>query len=253
MNYLNKTSFNSHVYFLILILFTFLLISISANAQKTITEDVVYLKNGSIIRGKIIENKPNESIRVQTEGRNEWVFRMDEIEKITKEEFILKKDFFSKNKGIYNTIGTGLIIGNRTNWNTNINFTNYYAIGYKFHRLLGTGGAAGLDLIDDILFIPLMLDVRGKLLDKAVTPYYAVQAGYSFPVNSSNLSDNELKGGIIFNSSLGLQFSLSKDVAILVDAGIKIQKYNTHRQTWGGEINQDITLRRLTMRLGFIF
>src|SRR6185436_2293753 len=49
-------------------------------------EDVVYLKNGSIIHGMIIEQVPNESIKIQTKDKNIFVFKMDEIMKITKEE-----------------------------------------------------------------------------------------------------------------------------------------------------------------------
>ena len=48
-------------------------------------QDVVYLKNGSIIRGMIIEQIPNKSIKIQTKDGNVFVFEMDEIEKITKE------------------------------------------------------------------------------------------------------------------------------------------------------------------------
>ena len=46
--------------------------------------DVVYLKNGSVIRGMIIEQKPNEYIKIQS-GKNIFVYQMDEIDKITKE------------------------------------------------------------------------------------------------------------------------------------------------------------------------
>ena len=48
-------------------------------------EDVVYLKNGSIIRGVIIEQVPNESIKIQTNDRNIFVFKMEEIDRIKKE------------------------------------------------------------------------------------------------------------------------------------------------------------------------
>ncbi len=50
-------------------------------------QDVVYLKNGSIIRGIIIEQVPNKSIKIETADRSVFVYQMDEIEKITKESF----------------------------------------------------------------------------------------------------------------------------------------------------------------------
>jgi hypothetical protein len=49
-------------------------------------EEVVYLKNGSIIRGTIIEQIPNKSLKIQTKDRSVFVYSMDEIEKIAKEE-----------------------------------------------------------------------------------------------------------------------------------------------------------------------
>jgi len=49
-------------------------------------EDVVYLKDGSIIRGMIIEQIPNISIKIETKGNKVFEFKMDEIEKIKKEK-----------------------------------------------------------------------------------------------------------------------------------------------------------------------
>jgi len=48
-------------------------------------DDVVYLKNGSIIRGMIIEQVPNVSLKIQTKDNNVFVYNMDEVERITKE------------------------------------------------------------------------------------------------------------------------------------------------------------------------
>ena len=42
-------------------------------------EDVVYLKNGSIIHGIVIEQVPNQSIKIKTKDNNVFVFKMDEI------------------------------------------------------------------------------------------------------------------------------------------------------------------------------
>lgn len=49
-------------------------------------QDVVHLKNGSIIRGIIIEQIPNESLKIETADRNVFVLNIDEVEKIAKEQ-----------------------------------------------------------------------------------------------------------------------------------------------------------------------
>ena len=48
-------------------------------------QDVVYLKNGSIIRGTIIEQIPNVSLKIETADGNLFVYKIDEVEKMTKE------------------------------------------------------------------------------------------------------------------------------------------------------------------------
>ncbi|RPI17461.1 MAG: hypothetical protein EHM58_09090 [Ignavibacteriae bacterium] len=55
-------------------------------------EDIVYLKNGSIIHGIITEHIPGVSVKIKTNDGNIFIFKMDEIEKMTKEEVVIKKD-----------------------------------------------------------------------------------------------------------------------------------------------------------------
>ena len=58
----------------------------SQNAVNTkVSIDVVQLKNGSIIKGTIIEQVPDSQIKIKTKDENIFVYKMDEIEKITKE------------------------------------------------------------------------------------------------------------------------------------------------------------------------
>lgn len=48
-------------------------------------QDVVYLHNGSTIRGTILEQVPNQSLRIRTGDGSEFVFKMDEVARITQE------------------------------------------------------------------------------------------------------------------------------------------------------------------------
>lgn len=69
----------------IIFLFFALLVTVFVSAQQNNLIDVVYLKNGSILRGIIIEQIPNELIKLQTADGNVFVYQTSEIEKITKE------------------------------------------------------------------------------------------------------------------------------------------------------------------------
>lgn len=48
--------------------------------------DVVTLKNGSIIKGTIIEQVPGESLKIETADGSLFVFKMAEVERISKEK-----------------------------------------------------------------------------------------------------------------------------------------------------------------------
>jgi len=48
-------------------------------------QDVVYLKDGSVIRGAVVEQIPGISIKIQTRDGNLFVFKMEDIDRIAKE------------------------------------------------------------------------------------------------------------------------------------------------------------------------
>ena len=55
------------------------------------TIDVVHLKNGSIIKGIVIETIPNETIKIETADGSIFVYPFDEVERMEKVEVISKK------------------------------------------------------------------------------------------------------------------------------------------------------------------
>jgi hypothetical protein len=101
---LNKRNYLAKVKTLLLLIFL-LFISVPAQSQKM--QDVVYLKNGSIIRGTIIEMIPDKTIKIES-GDNLFVYNMEDIEKIVKE--IDKKS--STNKKNFLTLNAlGILFG----------------------------------------------------------------------------------------------------------------------------------------------
>ena len=48
-------------------------------------QDVVHLTNGSIIRGTIVEQVPNQSVTIETADGSLFVFAMDEVKRMTRE------------------------------------------------------------------------------------------------------------------------------------------------------------------------
>lgn len=64
----------------------FCILFISITFSQGVYEEVVYLKNGSVIKGTILEQVPDVSVKIQTKDGNIFVYKMEEIEKITKEK-----------------------------------------------------------------------------------------------------------------------------------------------------------------------
>jgi hypothetical protein len=68
----------------LLISFVFCFLSMSAQTQES-KRDEVHLKNGAIIRGKIIEPRTGDSLRIKTRDGDVVVYAMHEVAKISAE------------------------------------------------------------------------------------------------------------------------------------------------------------------------
>ncbi len=91
-----------------------LFVTSSLPAQEYI--DVVHLKNGGLIKGIIIENVPNDKVKIKTRDGSIFVFKYSEIEKFTKEENqktekIDKKDDKNANKMLYDELEKSQALG----------------------------------------------------------------------------------------------------------------------------------------------
>jgi hypothetical protein len=100
--------------FLFILASIFLLTASLIYAQQY--EDVVYLKNGSIIHGTIIEQIPNESLKIKTKDGNVFVYKTEEISKITKEELTSVEKKEPSSKSSINRLWLGFLVG--------LNFSN---------------------------------------------------------------------------------------------------------------------------------
>lgn len=197
-------------------LILFVTMGIFAFAQQNY-QDVVYLKNGSIIRGTIIEQVPNKSIKIETADRNVMVYQMEDIEKISKEA-IQSNDNSSKNSsqkksGYLGIVELGYAFGIKGAYDfLNFNFIN----GYKFNPYFSLGFGTGLKYYFEskALAIPFFADFRGYFIDGNVTPYIGLGVGYSIFVKPEFHSL-----GFLLNPSIGGSFKVGNNAALNLSAG----------------------------------
>ena len=78
-------------------------------------KDVVYLKNGSIIRGSIVMEDPGKLIKLKTSDKSLWVFKYDQIDSIKHTD----KEKVQLKTGYFNLTEIGVLAGNSNNVNKN--------------------------------------------------------------------------------------------------------------------------------------
>jgi hypothetical protein len=232
-----------------------------AKAQQAM-EDVVYLKNGSIVRGAMIEVKKDTLVKIETTDRNTWVFPYKDIEKTTREP-VKTLGFKPKTKGYYNVTSIGFIFNNYTAYSyigqnsvSAARFCMNISNGYRFNRLLNVGAFISLNQFDDFLVLPVGLEIRGDILKTKITPIYSLQAGRGWCINgtdyNSNITDISFKPGWMLHPSFGLKFN-GHQCAFITEIGFEYQDLSDSYNTYFQPIDEKHTYRRLSFKVGLMF
>ncbi len=187
------------------------------------SQDVIYLKNGSIIRGSITEQIPNKTIKIQTSDRNIFVFQMDEIEKITKETIQSKDESTFNDMSL--PIGFKRIV--ELGYQFGVGEFGYdrlkigLILSYQVHPYISIGIGTGLRSYFEFeeALIPFFADFRANLMDSKFSPYVSLGIGYNFQLA------NSLKGeGVLINPTAGVCMKLSPNSIFNVGLGYEMQR-----------------------------
>ncbi|MFH0774683.1 MAG: hypothetical protein V2A53_04205 [bacterium] len=109
--------------------------------------DVVYLKNGSVIKGKVIETAPNKSYKIKTKDGSIFVFEAEKVEKISfgeEEEVEIKYSeikYRRKEKPNKISLGVGIPYG-MLGWNLEIEKNRFAVSGGVGRDISGLMGWA---------------------------------------------------------------------------------------------------------------
>ncbi len=168
----------------ILGLLTLLLIaSVSVQAQ-----DVVKLKDGSFIRGTIIEYIAGDHVRIKTEEGKVYEYPADAIARTDVGNAGTGRSastLVPKTKGFYNITGLGLSIGNYYS-SLRANPGLYTVNGWQWTPHLMTGIGTGIEYLNYAVRVPLTADVRWKFGKGNVNAYVGASAGYTVSAKANN-------------------------------------------------------------------
>lgn len=231
----------------ITLLISLLLISVVIYAQKNNLVDVVYLKNGSILRGIIIEQVPNESIKLQTADGNIFVYQTSEIEKITKEgtvkqsrnQFAYGDNELQHRKGYIGlSIGPSFAIGDLSDLPVGA-ILNLVDFGYLFTNNIGvaakwfgtahaeSGATFGIGGLMGGLLASTPISEKINFEGKALIGPGLFVASYD---GDSETSETYFG----YDLGVGLRFNTSEKVSLLLNADyIGLSDYSSINVTFG--------------------
>jgi len=229
----------------------------------------VYLKNGTILKGKYQYTENANKLRVESAG-NIWVFNASEVDSVTtyRAKRINNMQMQPSGSSLFFRTEIGILAGNAQNNHSaplSVTGTVNYLVKPKFSLGLGTG----VEFLKES-YLPVFLNAEFKLRNTLSTPYFFLKAGYQLGIDDSQTvyydvypawssvwpypdygqENLDAKGGVLVNPGMGYMYQFSSGFGLSVAFG-----YQYHRLHYTGDNNYavDIDYNRLTVKIGFIF
>lgn len=246
----------------ILILALTLLIAPSLVSQEKAAiaenEAVVFLQDGSKIKGKVLDWQLNEFITLEMPWGKNITIHQEQIKNIIQEgtDINYSSPYNFNERGIYYGAKAQVIAGNegeRANGVFGFGFSA--SVGYRFNRLLGIGGGVGYDKYiwdsGEELF-PIFAEIQGFVTPTNTSLFYNLQVGYSIAQTNNQYLLTHAKGGMMVYPSVGIRFG-REATKMTLDVGYKFQNASfTYRDIWTATTSseQDVLFKRLCFRIG---
>ncbi len=200
--------------------------------------DLVKLKNGSAIRGKIIETT-DQKTKIKTIDGSIWVYTRNEIESIGKFKPTLTPN------GYYNQTSLGILGGSELSASFQV------VNGYSFNPHWGLGVGMGWEIFYGQHYVPLFIEGTYSLLNKNFTPFCSIGAGYDLPTR--NFERN--KGGLLTQGRIGFKHQLGDHFGLITSAGYRYSYIKQEVWSWWHDntVTEITEINRFEFRFGFIF
>jgi hypothetical protein len=238
-------------YLILLIMLTIIVLPLSA--QKT--KDALYLKNGSVIYGKLLEISENK-YRIRTSDGSLFIFQSDEVDKFLKESPGYDG---RKTNGAGFAIEAGLLIGSQNSeFNAPFSFNIIANYTSMTKNIFGIG--SGVEFLGST-FSPLFFEYKRLFNDRKTVPFIFFRGGALFHTGGDDESDpnnqyyypKDYKGGTSLTIGTGISWA-KEDVETYLSfayryaqTSYKQDNYNDIIYTYKNNYN------RLEIKFGFKF
>lgn len=222
-------------------------------AQQQKRPVILKLNNGSVLKGTLLQH---------SEGSYELLIG-NTVRMSIPEEYVaeLQPDEPVKKKG-YALLQNGLFFGQRVQGDIEsilVAPSMQFSAGYQYRYWLQFGAGSGYERYGKISIFPVFGELRGNILDKTFSPYYALKLGGSFANVKNDFRYQHAKGGLMAEVQAGMNIDF-KDFSWQIGSGFHHQQVKLSGTSpswgWGGMENsrwQTRNLRRLILTTSFRF
>lgn len=224
---------------LISIFTLFLLVAGAVFAQAS-KDKVYYLKNGSIIKGHVIDTRKDGNLVIETSDGNVVLFKKSDI---SREEEDWDKNVLlfdsSETLGYRGFVEIGLVPAVPS-------FSIYTSHGYQINKNFFAGLGAGFDFISEnhnnsFTGFSIFGNLRGEMTDRQLAPYADIKAGFGLSKLNGFLGEFTVGGRYAIETEsiplalyVGLGYSIKGgDTTELYEDKTTVRKY---RKSYNGLI-----------------
>lgn len=224
-------------------------------AQAQSTQDVIYLKNGSVIRGQIVLLEPSGIVKIEIYGGSVLVYDVDEVLKISKESSkdpnkIKKTNHKFSGRGFTHRISIETMLG-QGQWGLVPGLGHHYQCNYHLNRFFSFGAGMGINTFFDLSFVPVYANFKGYFMKSSASVYYDINVGYGIILPSYHVSSS---GGLYIRPAVGVRFHSTTKAHLFLDFGYNIQYASTVEIDWNNNpVSYERIYYRPSLRLGITF
>jgi hypothetical protein len=234
-------------FFVCIVLFPFYLKAQSA-------EDVIYLKNGSILRGNILDTVTGINVRIEIIGHNQLLIPDSAIQLILKNQQKMAVGNETLSSPVEVAANVSFYGGSKNSGG----FT--FVTSYLFPFRLSAGVGLGIEWFN-YQQLPFSAELAYNFCEGPCVPYLYAKAGYALPLSKKEKEyDPDNYGGVLAGAGAGLRFNFTKRNALIFSLGYRYQKTKTITGTYpwysSGQQDETITyneINRITFSFGFLF
>jgi len=190
--------------------------------------DALYLNNGSVLRGKVLESTPGKGVKIEIVGNNVLVIPENEIQKIVMREGTTETKTQPEQPEQASKIEIFPQIHLFGGADQSGGVTT--AVTYKFPFRLSAGVGTGVEWFNGAK-LPVFANVHYKILPGTLSPFFYGQAGYAFSIETSQGdynyyygSNQKNHGGFLAGIGAGLSKDISANTAITFSIGYRYQQ-----------------------------